>query len=1304
MMKVDKVSGKRIALLFAAIISGFILNSQIFAQAEITAFNFDLNPTYVETINPATQVIDVEIYNSADITGLVAVFTVSANATVKIGTVDQVSGTTVNNFTNQVTYTVTSQDGSVTKVWKVNVTKRVASSEKVLTAFEFAAIPGAVGVIDQGTHTVTVTVPYSQNVTSLVATFTLSPLASAKVGSVVQVSGTTANNYTNVLAFFVVAENGSSRRYDITVNKTAARTEKQLLTFDFNDLDPDVIGVIDQAAFTVTLTVPFEVDETDLVAYFTSSPLSTIKVGTVVQTSGSTTNDFTAPLDYTVVAEDGSTQDYVVTVNKAAASTAKQITVFDFTNLDPDVVGIINEGAKTIALTIPFSADITALVTTFTVSQFASVKIGAVVQVSGTNSNDFTNPVDYIVEAQDGSKVTYTVTVNQTAASQANDMLTFDFKATDNTELDADVPGNIDQGAKTITLEVPYGTVVTSLVPTFTNSPLSDVSVGGTAQVSGTTPQNFTNNVLYTVTAEDGSAEIYTVTVTEAGASQNNQLITFDFVALDPDVIGVIDQVAKTVTLHVPFATDLTTLVATFTVSDFASAKIGTVVQQSGVTANDFTNPVVYSIIAQDGSTELYTVTVIIDPNTEKKFISYSFQQISPIAGGSIDHTNHTVVVQVAYSVDRSALVASFVVSAHATVKIAATAQVSGLTPNDFTVVQTYTITAQDGSTQDYQVTVTNQAISSAKEITAFSFNAFDPVVTADIDQAAFTIDATVPKGTNVTALVATFTNSALSNVAVGGVAQTSGTSANDFTNPIDYVVTAEDGSTATYTVTVTIVPLSAENELTYFAFEALDPTVVGAINQVSKTVSMIVPNGTNRTNLVATFTISDFAQLRITGAGAGFQTSGQTSNDYSNSRVYEVIAEDGSVKQYTVTVSETNDVTAPIVTVVTTDGNNTHANEVTNKLGQFALVKSNEASGKVYIIEEDAPQTTVADLEASVAAGKGKAAWVDEANTNIPISTYAMDEGTYYAYAIDAASNKSAKSTIAITIDDELAPNVIIAAQTISNAPNNSVVAQSTENEGFIYLVKDDVPQATKGQLDAAVAAKNGVKGFVFASFTNITLPVAGLNPGTYHAYAVDNNANLSDASTQVVIITAASRLKSMSSFSFQGTVPASIGHIAGTLIDIEVPYGTSLTNLVASFTISEKAKAYIGLVEQVSGVTANNFTNPITYTVEAEDGTTLDYIMTVTVASGTGINDIQWVDAIQVYPNPVKDQFSIEMLKPVDRVVVTDMLGQIVVDIDKPGTDMIQVSTQSWTSGLFIVRFYRHGETVYHRKLIKQ
>jgi len=53
-----------------------------------------------------------------------------------------------------------------------------------------------------------------------------------------------------------------------------------------------------------------------------------------------------------------------------------------------------------------------------------------------------------------------------------------------------------------------------------------------------------------------------------------------------------------------------------------------------------------------------------------------------------------------------------------------------------------------------------------------------------------------VPSGTNVTSLAATFTTSAgVSSVKVGSLSQVSGTTANNFTNPVTYVVTAQDGS-----------------------------------------------------------------------------------------------------------------------------------------------------------------------------------------------------------------------------------------------------------------------------------------------------------------------------------------------------------------------------------------------------------------------------------------------------------------------------------------------------------------------------
>lgn len=78
-------------------------------------------------------------------------------------------------------------------------------------------------------------------------------------------------------------------------------------------------------------------------------------------------------------------------------------------------------------------------------------------------------------------------------------------------------------------------------------------------------------------------------------------------------VAGTIDQSAMTISVIVPEGTDVTALVATFTTTG-VSVKVGTTVQESGVTPNDFTNPVVYTVTAANGTTATYTVTALI-PN-----------------------------------------------------------------------------------------------------------------------------------------------------------------------------------------------------------------------------------------------------------------------------------------------------------------------------------------------------------------------------------------------------------------------------------------------------------------------------------------------------------------------------------------------------------------------------------------------------------------------------------------------------------------------------------------------------------------
>ena len=63
---------------------------------------------------------------------------------------------------------------------------------------------------------------------------------------------------------------------------------------------------------------------------------------------------------------------------------------------------------------------------------------------------------------------------------------------------------------------LPNGTSPTALVATFSTTG-TPVKVGNTIQKSGVTSNNFTNSVMYTVTARDGSTKIYTATTTVTG-------------------------------------------------------------------------------------------------------------------------------------------------------------------------------------------------------------------------------------------------------------------------------------------------------------------------------------------------------------------------------------------------------------------------------------------------------------------------------------------------------------------------------------------------------------------------------------------------------------------------------------------------------------------------------------------------------------------------------------------------------------------------------------------------------------------
>ena len=111
---------------------------------------------------------------------------------------------------------------------------------------------------------------------------------------------------------------------------------------------------------------------------------------------------------------------------------------------------------------------------------------------------------------------------------------------------------------------------------------------------------------------------------------------------------------------------------------------------------------------------------------------------------------------------------------------------------------------------------------SDAKQITSFVFNAadnaaLDSSLTAAIDEAAKTISASVPFGTDVSALTPT--------VSVSAKASVSRTGAQNFSSSITYTVTAEDDTSVRYAATITVLDLENSAPLEFDLIALSDNT-----------------------------------------------------------------------------------------------------------------------------------------------------------------------------------------------------------------------------------------------------------------------------------------------------------------------------------------------------------------------------------------------------------------------------------------------------------------------------------------------
>ncbi len=182
-------------------------NGTLSNQAEISAFKLpgQVGP---ETINSAAGTISINMPVGTDVSAMTpSLVTTSYNATIAP------SATTAQNFTSPVTYTVTAENGTVTKTWTVQV-NFVSSSNKDITAFQLAANQIGASVINTSAGTVTLNMPSSANISAIIPLqFEISPFASVSPAT------TTAQDFNSPVSYTVTAQDNSTKTWTVTVNK-----------------------------------------------------------------------------------------------------------------------------------------------------------------------------------------------------------------------------------------------------------------------------------------------------------------------------------------------------------------------------------------------------------------------------------------------------------------------------------------------------------------------------------------------------------------------------------------------------------------------------------------------------------------------------------------------------------------------------------------------------------------------------------------------------------------------------------------------------------------------------------------------------------------------------------------------------------------------------------------------------------------------------------------------------------------------------------------------------------------------------
>ncbi|KAB2869478.1 MAG: DUF5018 domain-containing protein, partial [Bacteroidales bacterium] len=1165
------------------------LNTEPSHDANITAYSILGNNG---TINAGAKTIAVTVPYGTTLTNLVATFTLSANATAKVGATAQVSGVTTNDFSSPVVYDVTAEDGATVLNWTVTVTVAPASTDATVTSTEYT--------VNSTAFTIT-GIPYNETL----ATFegNLTPATGATFETYLADGTTVATDLATGYKVIVTAQDGSTKNtYTIT-----------LMDAPVGDLffSEYIEGSSNNKALEIYNGTGSDVD------------LSIYKVKTF--TNGSATASYTQDLTGTLV----NGEVYVIANASANATILAQSDVTStvtYYNGD-DAVGLYKNDVLIDVIgtigTDPGTSWAVAGVATATV-EHTLIRKDAVVAGTTDWAASAGTDVDnsqWVVYPQDfasglGSH-------KQPLPSTDNDILTFTIP----TQLGTT---SIDNVTHTVVVNMPTGTNVTALVPTIT------VSTGASISPASGVAQDFTTSKTYTVTAEGGNTQNWNVSVVIL-----SNVATLSDIKVDNNSIAGFVSTTYDYTVTLPYGTTATPVVTVNTTDADADAVVTPAADVTSATAADRTTTI--AVTAEDGvTTQNYTVLFNVEaPSTDATVTSTVY---------TVNSTDNTIT-DVPATETLATFEGNLTPAAGATFE---TYEADGTTvATNLATGYKVIVTAQDGTTKKTYTVTLNTVLSTAANILTYTVSG----VNATVNGTNQTVAATLPYGTNLTALVATYTLSPAATAKVNGVAQQSGVTANDFTNPVVYNVTAEDGTTVVdWTVTITTEAPSA------------DATITSAVYTVNSTDNTI-------TNVPYNETLATFEGNLTPATGATFETyqaDGTTvATDLASGYKVVVTAQDGTtIKTYTITLN-----VAPPMDLFISEyiegGSNNKAIEIYNPtnttidLTQYSLKKGTNGAdystnlpltgtlepGDVYVVAH----TSAVDSVKSVADYIDAAGTIVYFNGDDPIGLFkgndlidvvgvvtGTDPGD--GWAVAGTANATLNHTLVRKDNVTIGTTDWTASAGTDAATSQWVVYpqdrfaflgwhinKSSDNDILTFAFAAQTAPATINATAHTVSIEvlNGTA--VTALVPTITVSkFATINPASGAAQDFTNpvvyTVTAQDGTTQTWTVTVTvsatiSSQKDITSFSIPNQTSVDINAAAGT-VAVVMPFGTDVTSLTPTIAVSAGAN-----INPASGV-AQDFTNPVEYTVTAQDASTKVWTVTVSVpdVALTSIHDIQY------------------------------------------------------------------------------